>query len=217
MESNKAVYNFGKDFCTLSIAPNKKVYDERVIRQKGMEFRIIDPFKSKFGAALKKGMRDVPIRKGMKILYLGISTGTTASHFSDMVGREGMIYGVEFSPRSVRDLMKVTKSRSNIAPIFGDARMPEDFAYLVENVDLIYADVAQPDQSEIMMRNAAVFLKQNGIMMIAIKARSIDVSKNPRDVFASERKKLESMFDIKEQIDLDPYEKDHAFFVGRKK
>lgn len=217
MGNEKPFYQFGKDYCTLSFVPGRKVYDERIIRKQNLEFRVIDPFKSKLGAAIMKGLRDVPVAKGMKVLYLGISTGTTASHISDIIGKEGMIYGIEFSPRSVRDLVKVTKHRTNIAPIFADARLPEDFAHMIEQVDLVYADVAQPDQSEILIRNANVFLKENGWIMIAIKARSIDVRQNPKVVFENERKKLDAVFDIKYQIFLDPYEKDHAFFVGRKK
>lgn len=217
MSSDKLFYQFGKDYATLSLTPNKKIYDERILRRSGVEFRIWDPTKSKLGAAIAQGLKDVPIRKGMKVLYLGISTGTTASHISDMIGKDGIIYGIEFSPRSVRDLVEVSRIRPNILPILGDARMPENYGQQIEQVDLVYADVAQPDQSEIIIRNAEAFLKPNGFMMIAIKARSIDVSENPAIIFEKEKKKLEQKFVILKEVRLDPYEKDHTFFVGKMK
>ena len=211
------IHRFGRDFATRSIAPRKKAYDERVLRKGRDEYRVWDPKKSKLGAAMQKGLTDVPLRRGMKILYLGISTGTTASHLSDIVGFEGMIYGIEFSARMVRDLMQVSAQRKNIVPILADARMPEDWAQRVEKVDLVYCDVAQRDQSEILMRNAKVFLKKGGHIMIAIKARSIDVAANPKSIFIQEKQKLSKMFNITSDVNLNPFEKDHAFFVGRLK
>ncbi|MCK4550449.1 MAG: fibrillarin-like rRNA/tRNA 2'-O-methyltransferase [Candidatus Aenigmarchaeota archaeon] len=209
------VSQFGKDYCTRNATPGKKYYDERIIRKGKDEFRVWDPTKSKLGAAIYKGLRNVPIFKGMKILYLGISTGTTSSHISDLIGNEGVIYGVEFSPRSVRDLVPMTKKRKNIVPILGDARTPEDWANRIEKVDMIYEDVAQPDQTDILIRNAKIFLKKGGSIMIAVKARSINVAVNPNEIFAAERKKIEKYFTITDAINLNPLEKDHIFFVGK--
>lgn len=209
------VSQFGKDYCTRNATPGKKYYDERIIRKGKDEFRVWDPTKSKLGAAIYKGLRNVPIFKGMKILYLGISTGTTSSHISDLIGNEGVIYGVEFSPRSVRDLVPMTKKRKNIVPILGDARTPEDWAKRIEKVDMIYEDVAQPDQTDILIRNAKIFLKKGGSIMIAVKARSINVAVNPNEIFAAERKKIEKYFTITDAINLNPLEKDHIFFVGK--
>lgn len=209
------VSQFGKDYCTKNATPGKKYYDERIIRKGKDEYRVWDPTKSKLGAAIYKGLRNVPIFKGMKILYLGISTGTTASHISDIIGNDGVIYGVEFSPRSVRDLVPMTKKRKNIVPILGDARTPENWANRIEKVDMIYEDVAQPDQTDILVRNAKTFLKKGGHIMIAVKARSINVAVNPNEIFAQERKKLEPYFTITDAINLNPLEKDHIFFVGK--
>ncbi len=193
----------------------QKVYDEPIIRIKGDEYRVWNPRKSKLAAALFKGLKNFPIKRGTKVLYLGIASGTTASHISDIIDKEGIIYGVEFSPRAIRDLMLISRKRWNIAPILADARMPASYVALVDKVDVLYADVAQPDQAEIVMRNAMLFLKEKGWLMMAVKARSIDVSKKPKEVFKDVRKKLESIFDIKEEIRLEPFEKDHAFMVGQ--
>ena len=209
------VSQYGKDYCTKSITPGKKVYGERILRKGKDEFRVWDPSKSKLGAAIHKGLRNVPLFNGMKILYLGISTGTTASHISDIIGDEGIIYGVEFSSRSMRDLVPLSRKRKNIVPVLGDARTPEKWAHKIEKVDLIYEDVAQPDQSDILIRNAKVFLKKGGSVMIALKARSINVAVNPKEIFAHERKKLETYFTITDAVNLHPLEKDHSFFVGK--
>ncbi len=206
----------GRDFATLNVW-KQRVYDETIIKVRGKEYRVWNPKKSKIAAALRKGLRNLPIKKGDKILYLGIASGTTASHLSDIVDKDGIIYGVEFSSRVFRDLMIICNKRKNIAPILGDARKPEEYSFLIPFVDVLFCDVAQPDQVEIFERNARWFLKQNGYAMIAIKARSIDVSKKPEAVFKEAKDKLKRHFEVIKGVRLDPFEKDHAFFLCRYK
>jgi fibrillarin-like pre-rRNA processing protein len=152
----------------------------------------------------------------MKILYLGIASGTTASHFSDIVGKKGMVYGVDISERVLRELISHAEKRGNIVPILADSRKPQDYQNIIlEKVDLVYCDVASPDEIELFMRNCKEFLKPKGYGMIAVKSRSIDVLKEPKVIYQEARKKLEEMFEILEFVTLDPYEKDHGFFVVR--
>ena len=47
------------------------------------------------------------MKPGSKVLYLGAASGTTVSHVADLVGEEGLVYAVEFSHRSGRDLINV--------------------------------------------------------------------------------------------------------------
>ena len=61
------------------------------------------------------------------MLYLGAASGTTVSHVSDIVGPEGLVYAVEFSHRSGRDLINVAKKRTNVIPIIEDARHPHKY------------------------------------------------------------------------------------------
>ncbi len=211
------IYRFGKDFATLSMVPKTKVYDEKTVQKGKDEYRLWDPKKSKLGAALRMGLKETGIFEGAKILYLGIASGTTASHISDIVGPSGVIYGVEFSARSIRDLLSVSRKRTNIMPVLADARMPQSFAPRVEKVHVLYQDIAQKDQSEIFMRNADTFLKKGGVAMIAIKARSIDVTANPGKIFAQEKQKLSAKFNIIQQVNLGYFEKDHAFFLCKLK
>lgn len=70
-------------------------------------------------------------------------------------------------------------------------------------VDVIFADVAQPDQARIVGLNAKYFLKQGGGLLISIKASCIDSTAPPEQVFASEVQKLrEDKFFPKEQLTL---------------
>lgn len=123
----------------------------------------------------------------------------------------GIVYAVEFSPRSGRDLINVAKKRTNVIPIIEDARHPQKYRMLVGMVDVIFADVAQPDQARIVSLNAQYFLKNGGKFVISIKANCIDSTASAEIVFAKEVKKLqEEQFKPQEQITLEPYERDHA-------
>lgn len=208
------VFTIGGQLATINATPGSKVYGEKLIKIEGKEYRIWDYCRSKPAAALKKGLKKFPLQRGMKVLYLGIASGTTASHFSDIVGEEGIIYGVDIAERVLRDLVAVAQRRGNIITILADARKPEEYAdKVMEKVDLVFEDVADPDQIEIFIRNCQKFLKPNGYGMIAVKSRSIDVVKNPNDIYKDAEKRFSKIFEIIDFVTLDPYEKDHGFFV----
>jgi len=202
---------------TRNLALGKNVYGERLVKCEGVEYRIWDPFRSKLAAAILKGLKMVPIQLGHKVLYLGAASGTTASHVSDIVGENGYVYCVEFAPRSIRELVNnVCQFRFNMAPILADARFPEQYASIVEKVNDIYCDIAQPEQSKVLADNADLFLKPKAWVMLAIKASSIDVTKEPSEVYEQEMKILESRnFEIQEIVHLEPYDKAHAMIVAQ--
>jgi fibrillarin-like rRNA methylase len=86
---------------------------------------------------------------------------------------------------------------------------------LVSTVDVIFADVAQPDQARIVNYNAQTFLKDQGHIVISIKASCIDSTAPPDTVFAREIEKLkEGHLKPLEQVTLEPYERDHAMVSG---
>ena len=202
-----------KVLATRNLVPKMQVYDEKLFKYEGVEYRAWSPYRSKLAAAIMNGLKFVPINKGYRVLYLGIASGTTASHISDIIGKDGVIYGIEFANRPIRDLIRVAERRENIVPLLKDARLPSEYSYIGETVDLIYEDVAQPFQSEIFIKNAKMFLKEGGQGLIAIKARSIDVTKPPEEIFKEQRAVIEENgFNVKEEIDLDPYSKDHVMF-----
>ena len=205
-----------KRLATKNLAPGRAVYGERLVTFKGVEYRIWDPYRSKLAAAILKGLKKVPIKPGNKVLYLGAASGTTASHVSDIVGENGHVYCVEFSARAIRELVNnVCAFRPNMSPILEDARLPERYAMLVEKVDNIYCDIAQPEQAKILADNADLYLKKRGGIMLAIKAQSIDVTKEPSEVYKREIETLKDRgFKIKEVIHLEPYDKAHAMIVA---
>ena len=206
------LFREGKKLLTLNLIPGKPQYAKSIVRKGGKEYREWDPFHSKMAAAVEKGLRSFPIKQGCKILYLGIASGQTASFFSDIIGKDGIIYGVEVSERCMQDLNPVAEARKNIVPILANAKLPEQYDW-VEKVDVVYQDVASDDQSEVLIRNCEKFLKTEGLAAMVIKARSMDVVKEPREVYKQEIVKLEKRFKIIEKMELDPFEKDHLFLA----
>ena len=174
-----------------------------------------NPEKSKLAAAILNGMKEMAIRDGSIVLYLGASTGTTVSHVSDIAGKKGIIYAIEFSERVFHSLIDLSEKRRNIAPLLADARKPEGYGW-IEQCDVVYVDIADPQETEIAIRNARMFLKNNGTMYIAIKSQSIDVTKDPKRVYKEESEKLRtSGFEVLQLIDLEPYEEKHAMIVAK--
>ena len=203
-------------FLTKSLAPGKDVYGEERYKEGGAEYREWSILRSKLGAALAKNISQLGIWPGNKILYLGASTGTTVSHVSDVVGKEGFVFAVDFAPRTTRELVFLCEERRNIAPIIEDAFHPERYAANVCMVDTVFQDIAQRNQAEIFLKNCEMFLKKGGFGILAVKARSVDITKNPRQVFQEVRVLLEKKMLISEYKELAPFEKDHCIFVCKK-
>ena len=204
-----------KKLATQNLIPGNQVYNEMLVQYKGVECRIWNPFRSKLAAAIINGLDDFPFTQKSDVLYLGVSTGTTISHISDMVGQDGTIFGIEHASRVARDFLdRVASYRKNIVPIIHDARKPEEFFSVYKKVDVVYVDIAQPDQTEIAIENCKLYLKSGGYIFLVIKTRSIDVVKDPRSVIKEEIKKLETLFQIKQTIALHPYDKDHAMVIA---
>jgi len=203
---------------TRNLTPGRNVYGERLLRHEGVEYRVWDAFRSKLAAAILKNLITVPIKPSHRVLYLGAASGTTASHVSDIVGEKGYVYCVEFAPRALRELVNnVCASRLNMSPILEDARFPEKYGMFISgNVDDVYCDIAQPEQAKILADNADLFLKKSGWIMIAVKAQSIDVTKEPSEVYKQEIKVLKNRgFCIEEVVHLEPYDIAHAMIVAQ--
>ena len=204
---------------TRNLSPGRTVYGERLIRFKKVEYRVWDAFRSKLAAAILKGVRTVPILPGSRVLYLGAASGTTPSHVSDIIGEDGYVYCVEFASRSIRELVNnVAAYRLNMSPFLEDARFPEKYAMFISGkVDCVYCDVAQPEQAKLLADNADVFLKPAGWVMLAVKAQSIDVTKDPAAIYKQEAKVLKKRgFNVEEIVRLEPYDKAHAMIVAQR-
>jgi fibrillarin-like pre-rRNA processing protein len=218
-EIHQKVYiinNGRKILSTKNLTPGVTFYEEPVYNIRGVEYRSWNPNRSKLAAAILNDLNTLPISSGKKVLYLGAASGTTISHVSDIIGRIGHVWGVEFSSRSLRDLVdKVSRYRENISPIFGDARNPKMYSRMLPLVDVIFSDVAQPDQAQIVVDNAKLFLKKHGYAILCVKSRSVDVSGEPEEIFKAQARILDSKgFEIHQLINLEPFEKDHAMIIS---
>jgi fibrillarin-like pre-rRNA processing protein len=152
----------------------------------------------------------LPLRRGDKVLYLGVGAGKTAKI---MLGfGVDVIYGVEFAPKPMKKFLELCEKHKKLIPIYADARHPEKYSGIVEKVDIIYQDVAQPDQTEIAVSNAEWYLKKGGNFILMMKTRSIDISLSPREVIERELEKL-SNFDILSSERLTPSYPDHWVIV----
>lgn len=204
-----------EQIATENYVPGNKVYGERLVLKNKIEYRVWDPFRSKLAACIMNKLELFPFKRGSSVLYLGASTGTTVSHISDIVGSQGIIFGVEHTSRVAREFLdRVVSYRKNIIPIIHDARQPKTYEGIYGTVDIIYSDIAQPDQTNIAIANCERYLKKDGIFFMVIKTRSINVIKNPRQVVDEEIKKLKKKFEIIQIINLEPFDKDHFMVVA---
>src|SRR5919198_3144473 len=205
-----------KQIATLNLIRGNNVYGEKLVKYNGDEYRIWDPFRSKLAGALKKGLKNLPLTNGTKLLYLGASTGTTVSHISDILGMNGIIFAVEPAIRVARELIEnVASKRKNVVPIVEDARKPRSYFSIFGKVDVVYCDIAQPDQTDIAILNCKVYLKSNGILLLIVKTRSINVVMDPKHVISQESKKLkDNGFYIEQVINLEPFDKDHGIIYS---
>ncbi|KAL6122872.1 hypothetical protein NUSPORA_00133 [Nucleospora cyclopteri] len=204
---------------TKNMVKGTSVYNEKRISVKKdgneSEYRYWNCYRSKLAAGIACGLDEIYIKPKTSVLYLGAANGTTISHVSEIVGKDTLVYAVEFSARSGRDLVNLSLQRPNIVPIIADARNPSAYRMLVPMVDTIFSDISQFDQSRIVMENAQYFLKDKGKILISIKASCVDSSVPADKVFANEVNWLRKhSFKPIEQVTLEPYERNHAMLVG---
>jgi len=209
------IYQDGKNLLTKNLIKGSS-FDEQIIRKNNEEYRVWDIRRSKLAAAIVKGISQIGLKPGDKVLYLGASYGYTPSFVSDIVGEKGFVFALDFAPRSTRDLYFLCLKRKNMTPLMEDAFHPETYKDNIVEVDFLYQDIAQRNQAEIFVKNLQ-FLKKDGFAVLCVKARSIDVTKRPKDVFSQVKTYLEKYITIVDYRALDPFEKDHCVFVCKKK
>lgn len=174
------------------------------------DWRCWDARRSKLAAMLEHGM-DTGLEGGGTVLYLGAASGTTVSHVADF---SGPTYAVEFAPRPTRDLLDAVEARENLFPLLKDARKPETYAHVVESdVEVLVQDVATRGQARVACENAR-FLREDGRLLLAIKARSEDVASDPETVFEHALDTLREGYEIVETRRLEPFHVDHLGVVA---
>lgn len=201
------------DLIYTEAASEEPVYGENFVEENGKTFRRWEASRSKVGAAVQNGV-ELGIDPDNLVLYLGAASGTTVSHFSDIL-TGGFVFAVEYSDTVIRDLVKVSEERENIAPILGNARNPDEYSDLVKEVDVLFQDISQKDQAEIFLKNAEKYLKDGGLGLIAIKAQSVSSSRDPEEIFEELKEKLSEKFEFVDEARLEPYETDHLFLKMR--
>lgn len=209
------VFVEGKKLYTLNSSPEVQLFDEELVVADGKEYRSWSPLRSKLAAAIVKGLPQLPISKNSRVLYLGAAHGYTPSFIAD-IAKDGVVVAVDSAPRVVRDLVFVAEKKKNILPLLSDANHPERYSSVAGPVDIVYQDIAQKNQVQILVRNCDTLLKPGGYALLALKARSVDVLQPSQKLFLEARKELEKKFAVLDMRVLDPLQKGHAFFVCRK-
>lgn len=192
---------------TQNADPGHEVYGENFIEFEGSEYRRWVEKRSKVGAAIQNGM-DIELRPEMNVLYLGAASGTTVSYFSDIL-EDGIVVGIEYSDTVIKGLVNLAERRDNIAPVLGNARNPEEYEEYLDEYDYVFQDISQKDQAEIFLKNCQKYLKKGGTGLLSIKARSISDSRPKKEIFEEIKGKISEEYDIVDQVELDPYEKEH--------
>jgi fibrillarin-like pre-rRNA processing protein len=187
--------------------PGNQVYGENLIDFEDLEYRRWIEKRSKVGAAIQNGM-EIDLRPDMDVLYLGAASGTTVSHFSDIL-QDGVIVGIEYSDTVIKGLVNLAESRDNVAPVLANARNPEEYDDYLSEYDYIFQDISQKDQPEIFLKNCRKYLKKEGIGLLSIKARSISDARPLEEIFDEVKRKVSEVLEIVDEVGLEPYEKEH--------
>lgn len=211
-EIQNKIYEKNTKIYTKSRKPGETVYGENILKQDGEEYRSWNPNRSKAAAAIMNDI-ELGINPEDNILYLGAASGTTVSHFSDIT--TGYIFAVEYSKTVARDLINLAENRDNIIPIVGDARKPETYEEYVKSVDVVFQDISQKDQVEILVKNCKHFCEEGTLVLLSLKAQSISTTDPAEEIFEKETEKLKEDFEILEKTTLEPFEKDHLFLKMR--
>ena len=216
--SHSGVYTDGSDLYTRLLEGAPEGPGRIVEARDGRTYRSFAPTATKLSAMIKVGMEQWPFKEGSRVLYLGAATGTTVSFVSDICPK-GQVYAVEFAPEPFRKLVEMARERPNVVPILADARNPSAYTVQVGTpVDVLYQDVAQRDQWEIAERNAKALLAPGGMLILVVKARSIDVSKPASMIYTEVQERAAvGNIDVVEMLDLGAFDRDHAVLVSRRR
>ena len=205
-----------KKIATLNLSVGSKEKDEGIIKMNGNEYRIWKPYRSKLAAAIINGMEIFPILKKSKILYFDATMENTASYISDIVGNDGKIFVVrDVMKNSKNFLEQIVKNRSNIFTIIPDKTNPARLTGMTETVDVIYIDIAEHNQTEIAIQNCKNHLRIGGFLMLVVPTKKIDFINNPSKQNLEEMQKLQSSFEIIQQINLTDFFKEYSMIIAK--
>ena len=205
-----------KKLATLSNMSTNRDYKENLVQTNGKRYSIWNPYTSKLAAAIINGMEIFPILKKTKILYLDPTTEKTVKHISNIVGINGKIFVVrDVMKNSKNFLEQIVKNRSNIFTIIPDKTNPARLTGMTEMVDVIYIDIAEHNQTEIAIQNCKNHLRIGGFLMLIVPTKNIDFANNPSKKNQEERKKLQTSFDIIQEINLTDFFKEYSMVIAK--
>ncbi|MCI4373156.1 MAG: fibrillarin-like rRNA/tRNA 2'-O-methyltransferase [Thermoplasmata archaeon] len=200
---------------TETVGREPSVYGERWTESDGRPYRSFEPTRSKLSAAIVKEWSGPVPAPGEAWLYLGAASGTTASHVADLAGPTGRVYALERSLRPFSRLLSLAERWPNLIPILGDAREPTTYGALVPPVRGVYADIAQADQVEIALTNAAHFLEGNdGCVLLALKTASMGRDATAVQHVRRAEEEMAQFLDLEPSVRLDPFHRGHYFLGG---
>ena len=205
-----------KKLATLSNVSTNQDYKENLVEMNGKQYSIWNPYMSKLAAAIINGMEIFPILKKTKILYLDPTSEKTIKHISDIVGINGKIFVVRNIMKNSKNFLEqIAKNRSNIFTIIPDKTNPARLTGMTETVDVIYIDIAEHNQTEIAIQNCKNHLRIGGFLMLIVPTKNIDFANNPSKKNQEERKKLQTSFDIIQEINLTDFFKEYSMVIAK--
>ena len=191
-------------------------YKENLVEINVKQYSIWNPYMSKLAAAIINGIEIYPILKKTKILYVDPATEKTVKHISNIVGINGKIFAVrDVMKNSKNFLEQIVKNRSNIFTIIPDKTNPARLTGMTETVDVIYIDIAEHNQTEIAIQNCKNHLRIGGFLMLIVPTKNIDFANNPSKKNQEERKKLQTSFDIIQEINLTDFFKEYSMVIAK--
>jgi ubiquinone/menaquinone biosynthesis C-methylase UbiE len=115
----------------------------------------------------QESYRVLQVGRGMQVLELGCGPGTAASGFSEAVGVEGLVVGVDCDPKMIQQANSDSKQHINIAQLVGDAhRLPFEEAMF----DRVYAkrlfQVLPPASAHLVFGEMRRVLKPGGVLAL---------------------------------------------------
>tara|TARA_B100000929_G_scaffold168927_1_gene133775 strand:- start:145 stop:819 length:675 start_codon:yes stop_codon:yes gene_type:complete len=205
-----------KKLATLSNVSTNQDYEENLVEMNGKQYSIWNPYTSKLAAAIINGMEIFPILKKTKILYVDSATEKTVKHISNIVGINGKIFLVRYIMKNSKNFSEqFVKNRSNIFTIIPDKTNTARLTGMTETVDVIYIDIAEHNQTESIIQNCKNHLKIGGFLMLIVPTKNIDFANNPSKKNQEERKKLQTSFDIIQEINLTDFFKEYSMVIAK--
>ena len=206
-----------KKLATLNNADVNKIYNEKLIEMDGKQYNIWNPYTSKLAAAIVNGMEIFPILKKTQILYFDTTVDKTLNHISDIIGVNGRIFVVrDIIENSKKFLEDDSNNRTNVVSITQEKKsIPAKFVPNIETVNVVYVDIAQNNETDVAIQNCKNYLINGGFLMLVVPTRKIDFANNPDRQNLEERQKLQSSFEIIQQINLTDFFKEHSMIIAK--